>query len=132
MPHDANATKQRDELKKQLQKLHDEPVNTEGLQDDMLTPVTNFLLDVKPAKDGVLHWFCSDADEVGREAAFFLLRLFAYNNDLVTAWRNNLLKVLNGCTACIKSLEEAKIGLRTSCVAQSSLFSYPIAHVVLL
>lgn len=128
MPHDVGATKQqREDLKKQLRKLHDEPVNTDGVQDAMLLPITNYLLDLKPGKDGVLHWFCKDADDVGREAALFLLRLFAYKNDLVTAWKTQMLKCLHGCAVCIQSLDEAKVSVRTTCV-RSAFTYYSVAH----
>ncbi len=106
------------------------PSTPTGVQDDMLLPITNYLLDLKPAKDGVLHWFCSDADDVGREAALFLLRLFAYKNDLVTAWRTQMLKSLHGCAACIQSLDEAKTAVRSTCVPLVQFHS--VAYIVCL
>jgi senataxin len=96
-----------DEAKKLLQSLRDEPVTTQGAQDNVLAPLYDFVQSFDPG-GGELHWFCGKAFPVVTEASIFLLRLFAYSSDHVTAWKNNLIRCLHGCCACVKVFEESK------------------------
>ncbi|KAH8114513.1 SEN1 N terminal-domain-containing protein [Phellopilus nigrolimitatus] len=52
---------------------------------------------IKPGRDGVLHWFCPQAEALTRELAVFLLRLFAYTNEKVVEWRARIKVVWHGC-----------------------------------
>lgn len=104
----------RHELEEKLGQLRDAPVNTAGSQDNDMLSMLNSLMKIPPGPDGVLHWFCTQADPLTRELATFLLRLHAYNNAKVDEWRQRLLQVWRGCSGCIKSLDEAKGSSRTT------------------
>ena len=108
MPPGGSRTVTKDELAKRLKKLKDEPIDAAGTQDEVLIPIVEFVMALKPGANGVLHWFCRDADGVVREAATFLLRLFAYSNDVVTGWKERMLKCLHSCSGCAQSLDKIK------------------------
>ena len=107
------AASRRDEVKKKLVELRDAPSAT--ISDDVLRLLATFLLGslskpdnpakVVPAYD---HWFCSQADDLVREAATFCIRLHAYNSSSVDVWRLQLKRVLGGCCYCVRGLHEAE------------------------
>jgi senataxin len=77
----------------------------------------DFLLQTPPgASDDLLHWFCPRADSLVREAATFLLRLFAYDSSRVIKWKAELSRCLRGCPGCAKALQDVKLSSRLTCV----------------
>ena len=108
------STSSRGSVQKQLKKLHDDPVNTEGAQDAILEPPYDYLLSIRPDGEGVIHWFCPKADAVAREAAVFLLRLFAYSNARVLVWKQGLMRCLYGCFECSQAFMGSKITSKTT------------------
>ncbi|GJJ15585.1 hypothetical protein Clacol_009863 [Clathrus columnatus] len=103
------------EILRSLEKLKQEPINAEGSQDAILTPIYTFLMAVPPGEDRVLHWFCHKARPTVVEASTFLLRLHAYsNNSNVDAWKERLAKILHGCCACVQSYTEIKVTCRNT------------------
>lgn len=105
------------EVSRSLTKLRQEPINADGSHDTILTPIYTYLMAVSPGEDRVLHWFCSKAKSVVTEAATFLLRLHAYsNNPKVESWKERLIKVLYGCSACVHSYTELKATCRNTSV----------------
>jgi hypothetical protein len=69
------------------------------------------------------HWFCPLArtqDPLIPEAATFLLRLHGYTSagpgSKVDNWLARLTSVLRGCAGCVKGLQDAKVGSRTTLV----------------
>ncbi|KAI0354940.1 hypothetical protein OH77DRAFT_1542922 [Trametes cingulata] len=103
----------KDEVKKKLAGLRDAPQTLVG--DDDLRLISTYLLGSlrKPenASDITLvfdHWFCSQADEVTREAAVFLIRLYAYSSSSVDVWKLQLKRVITRCCYCVRGLHEAE------------------------
>ncbi len=102
-----------DEVKKKLLELRDQPVAIAS--DDVLRLVSTYLLGSlkKPESlDNVLpkfgHWFCSQAEDLVKEAATFLIRLHAYNSSSVDIWRAQLKRVLSRCCYCVRGMHEAE------------------------
>lgn len=114
MPPDGTKTIANNDLAKILKKLKESPIPTENCQDDFLMPILNTLMARRRADDGALHWFCKDAEEATREAATFLLRLFAYSNDVVSKWKAKLLECLHSCPGCVQSLDRVKVTSRST------------------
>ncbi|EIW59483.1 uncharacterized protein TRAVEDRAFT_71533 [Trametes versicolor FP-101664 SS1] len=103
----------RDVAKKKLVELRDSPKTLVGDEDLRITSI--YLLgSLKPADNTSEtplahdHWFCSQADEVTREAAIFLIRLHAYNSASVDIWRLQLKRVITRCCYCVRGLHEAE------------------------
>lgn len=103
----------RDEAKKKLVELRDSPQTLVGDEDLRITSI--YLLgSLKPTENTSEtplahdHWFCSQADEVTREAAVFLIRLHAYNSASVDIWRLQLKRVITRCCYCLRGLHEAE------------------------
>ncbi|KIY46559.1 hypothetical protein FISHEDRAFT_10623, partial [Fistulina hepatica ATCC 64428] len=90
-----------------LKSLRESPV--ENPSDVLLARLYGFLMS-KDAK----HWFCNQAEPTIVEVASFLLRLFAYNNDLVTQWKTKLDACLNACADCVHGLQSAKTHTKTT------------------
>ncbi|TBU62332.1 SEN1 N terminal-domain-containing protein [Dichomitus squalens] len=104
----------KNEVKKKLVELRDAPVAM--VPDEVLRILSMYLLGSlsAPANPTTFisaheHWFCSQADEVTREAATFLIRLHAYNSNSVDVWRLHLKRVLSRCCYCVRGLHEAEI-----------------------
>ncbi|KAI0335924.1 hypothetical protein GY45DRAFT_1316694 [Cubamyces sp. BRFM 1775] len=103
-----------DEVKKKLAELRDAPQTLVGDEDLRLTS-TYLLGSLKKPENGAEpplihdHWFCSQAHEVTREAATFLIRLHAYNSSSVDIWRSQLKRVITRCCYCVRGLHEAEI-----------------------
>ena len=102
-----------DEVKKKLAELRDAPVAIAS--DDILRLVSTYLLGTlrKPETTTNItlahdHWFCSQANELTRDAAVFLIRLHAYNSSTVELWRAHLKRVLSRCCYCVRGLHEAE------------------------
>lgn len=102
------------EVKKKLTELRDAPVAIAS--DEVLKSLSTHLLGSlgRPPNPATFspaynHWFCSQADEVTREAAIFLIRLHAYNSNSVEVWRLHLKRVLSRCCYCVRGLHEAEI-----------------------
>lgn len=97
-------------VEKLLTNLRDSPVNTEGANDDFLGPIFAYLIKI-PANplDGLIHWFCDHANQLTIEAATFLIRLFAYDSPRVDNWKGKLWSCLEGCSGCVRGLENAKL-----------------------
>ena len=107
------AASRRDEVKKQLLELQNIPVATPS--DDVLRRVATYLLDniSKPETSAKValehqHWFCSQADDLTRDAATFCIRLHAYNSSSVEVWRIQLKRVLLSCCNCVRGLHDAE------------------------
>ena len=103
----------KDEVKKKLAELRDAPVAL--VPDEVLRLLSTYLLGSlsTPANPATFtptrqHWFCSQASEVTREAATFLIRLHAYNSNSVEVWRLHLKRVLSTCGYCVRGLHEAE------------------------
>ena len=102
------------EVKKKLAELRDAPVAI--VPDEVLKFLSTYLLGsldktenpstFSPAHN---HWFCSQADEVTKEASIFLIRLHAYNSNSVEVGRLHLKRVLSRCCYCVRGLHEAEI-----------------------
>lgn len=110
----ASQPPRKDEVKKKLADLRDAPVAI--APDDILRLISTYLLgDLKKLDDiskislAHEHWFCSQADEVTRDAAVFLIRLHAYNSSSVELWRAHLKRVLARCCYCVRGMSEAEI-----------------------
>lgn len=102
------------EVKKKLAELRDAPVAI--VPDEVLKFLSTYLLGSldKPENPSTFspahnHWFCSQADEVTKEASIFLIRLHAYNSNSVEVWRLHLKRVLSRCCYCVRGLHEAEI-----------------------
>ena len=107
------AASRHDDVKKKLAELRDAPTAVVG--DDVLRLVATYLLGSlakpeNPVKITVTHehWFCSQADELTRDAATFCVRLHAYNSSSVEVWRGQLKRVLSKCCYCVRGLHEAE------------------------
>ena len=103
-----------DEVKKRLLELRDQPVAIAS--DDILRLVSTYLLGGLRKPDNLdnvspkfEHWLCSQAEDLAREAATFLIRLHAYNSSSVDIWRAQLKRVLSRCCYCVRGLHEAEI-----------------------
>ncbi|KAI0754949.1 SEN1 N terminal-domain-containing protein [Daedaleopsis nitida] len=110
----ASQPPRKDEVKKKLADLRDAPVAI--APDDVLRLTSTYLMgNLKkledPSKISLAHehWFCSQADEVTRDAAVFLIRLHAYNSSSVDLWRTHLKRVLARCCYCVRGMSEAEI-----------------------
>jgi senataxin len=92
-----------------LERLREEPVGSEGSTDNILKVIFDYLFKV-PADpvDDICHWFCQRADDVTREAATFLIRLFAYDSQRVNDWRVRMNRLLSSCCDCVRGLQDAK------------------------
>ncbi|KAI8978689.1 SEN1 N terminal-domain-containing protein [Trametes punicea] len=103
----------KEEVKKKLVELRDAP-QTVVADDDLRLTSTYLLGSLRKPESGVElspvfeHWFCSQADEVTREAAIFLIRLHAYNSGSVDVWRQQLKRVITHCCYCVRGLSEAE------------------------
>ncbi|KAH9854663.1 SEN1 N terminal-domain-containing protein [Lenzites betulinus] len=101
------------EVKKRLTDLRDAPQTIVGEED--LRLISTYLLGTLKKSNGSSdvplvfdHWFCSQADEVTREAAIFLIRLHAYSSPSVDIWRVQLKRVITRCCYCVRGLHEAE------------------------
>jgi senataxin len=103
----------RAEIETRLVSLRDNPVNTADSSQDVLPPIYRYLMAVPTdPTDRNLHWFCARADSVTIGAATFLIRLFAYESELVEEWKKKLEACLTACPACVQSFGEVKITSR--------------------
>ena len=113
-----------DLLRARLAHYRDHPTHTTGVLDEDLTAFHQHLLKQDSASNAGIHWFCSNADAVTKEAATFLLRLHVYNNgERVTEWRKLLHKCLKGCSECVRGLQENRL---------SSIHTYVICAGVMV
>ncbi|BEI80229.1 hypothetical protein CcaverHIS002_0107580 [Cutaneotrichosporon cavernicola] len=81
---------------------HDTPLDTD------LAPVYTFLLGDK-SDDVVPHWFCSQAGEVHRRAATYLIVLFAFKQQGTSkTWIETLAKVVKSCAKCARAFASAR------------------------
>ncbi|KIK69521.1 hypothetical protein GYMLUDRAFT_33895 [Collybiopsis luxurians FD-317 M1] len=96
-----------------LKQLHDDPRNSEGVQESDLDVIYTYLQRCSVAKSNY-HWFCRRAEGSVVQAATFLLRLFAYNSPKVDLWKGWLNKSLDTCAECVLGFEKAKISSRTT------------------
>jgi senataxin len=103
-----------------LERLRKEPVGSEGSTDGIMKIVFDYLFKV-PAdpSDDLCHWFCQRADNVTREAATFLIRLFAYDSQRVNDWRKRMNNLLSLCCDCVRGLQEAKRTSQETCAYPS-------------
>ena len=100
-----------------LEHLRNEPVGSEGSTDSVMKAMVDYLFKVPAApSDGVYHWFCQRADSVTREAATFLIRLFAYDSQRVVDWKARMKTLLSSCCDCVRGLQEAKRTSQETCV----------------
>ena len=92
-----------------LERLREEPVGSEGSTDSVMRVVFDYLFKVPAdSSDDLAHWFCRRADSVTREAATFLIRLFAYDSQRVNDWRARMKKLILSCCDCVRGLQDAK------------------------
>jgi senataxin len=100
-----------------LERLRQEPVGSEGSTDSVLRVVFDYLFKVPAdSSDDLGHWFCQRADSVTREAATFLIRLFAYDSQRVNDWRARMKKLIFSCCDCVRGLQDAKRTSQETCV----------------
>lgn len=97
--------------KELLDDFRSNPVGSSGHEEE-LTIIYRYLANNGKANDGLTHWFCAKAGDLTREAATFLLRLFAYTSDNVNEWKWRLIQVLHGCCECVAGMNEAKFSSR--------------------
>ncbi|WOO78940.1 Helicase sen1 [Vanrija pseudolonga] len=54
--------------------------------------------------DAETHWYCAKApSDTAREAATYLLYLFAFTGERANTWKGKLTQVLTGCAACARA-----------------------------
>lgn len=111
-----SSSAQRAELKVTLKNLRDHPVDATGEQNGLLVSLLKVLMETKPDGKGRFHWFCDDTDEVTKELAIFLFRIFAYDNQPAKEWRARLSECLHGCCKCVLGFSQAKFRSRTTYV----------------
>jgi senataxin len=90
-----------------LKRLRDEPAHNEDASEDVLASVYGYLMAATPV-DGSHHWFCGKAEPLRKEAASFLLRLFAYTSGKVIKWKDRVEQILSSCVGCVKGFAEVK------------------------
>jgi senataxin len=90
-----------------LKRLREEPANSEDTPEDALISVYEYLMAATPI-GGSHHWFCDKAEPLRKEAASFLLRLFAYTSDRVIKWKERIEEILSRCVGCVKGFTEVK------------------------
>ncbi|KAI0632099.1 SEN1 N terminal-domain-containing protein [Trametes polyzona] len=110
----APPARNREDVKKKLAELRDSPKVAAGEDDLRLT--STYLLGTLKLPENLHeaplvheHWFCSQADEVAKEAATFLIRLHAYTSSSVEIWRSQLKRVIARCCYCVRGLHEAEV-----------------------
>jgi senataxin len=98
--------------------LRDSPIDNAGASDKVLGTIYNYLMAV-PSKppDNAIHWFCRQAAPDTVAAATFLIRLFAYNSQLVDDWKAKLHSCLSHCSDCVQGVEQVKVSSRNTCVS---------------
>jgi senataxin len=100
-----------------LERLRKDPVGSEGSTDPIMKVVFDYLFKVsEDPSDGAHHWFCQRANNITREAATFLIRLFAYDSRRVDDWKARMRKVISSCCDCVRGLQEAKRTSQQTCV----------------
>jgi senataxin len=100
-----------------LERLRKEPVGSEGSTDSILRVIFDYLFKVPAdSSDDLVHWFCQRADSVTREAATFLIRLFAYDSQRVNDWRARMKRLIFSCCDCVRGLQDAKRTSQETCV----------------
>jgi senataxin len=95
-----------------LANLRDVPSANVG--DKNLNALWEFIATAAKDGDGVMHWFCPRADTVVREAAVFMLRLYAFNSPKVQQWKEKLSTLLGQCPGCVSALQQAKLSSRNT------------------
>ncbi|KAJ3716910.1 SEN1 N terminal-domain-containing protein [Lentinula raphanica] len=100
-------------VKDLLQRLHDTPRNSELVQEAELETIYAYLRR-STTQNTKIHWFCRHAESLTREAAVFLLRLFAYSSPKVETWKGWLNDCLVACSECVLGFEKAKVSSRHS------------------
>jgi senataxin len=110
-----------------LATLRDSPIDNSGASDKVLGTVYNYLMavPVKPP-DNVVHWFCRQAAPDTVAAATFLIRLFAYNSQLVENWKTILHSCLSRCSHCVQGIEQVKVSSRNTCVSSDIHISHSL------
>ncbi|KAI0061699.1 hypothetical protein BV25DRAFT_1948064, partial [Artomyces pyxidatus] len=106
----ASPSDERKQVEALLKRLRDTPIGSGPETEPIINEVYKFLMQIPACTpDGVFHWFCHRAEETTREAAAFLLRLFAYNSPRVEAWKTRMKSTLAACCDCVEGLQKAKI-----------------------
>lgn len=114
LPVNIGDTKQVEAL---LERLRKEPVRSEGSTDQIMKVILDYLFKVpEDPLDGMYHWFCLRADSVAREAATFLIRLFAYDSQRVDDWKARMKRIISSCCDCVGALQEVKRTSQRTCV----------------
>lgn len=100
---------QLDRLRERLAHYHDHPTDTASVPEQDLTDFYTYLVRPESTSNAAIHWFCPQADSITKEAATFLLRLHAYNGGRVIEWRKRLHRCLEGCSECVRGLQESRL-----------------------
>ncbi|KAH7102537.1 SEN1 N terminal-domain-containing protein [Auriculariales sp. MPI-PUGE-AT-0066] len=91
-----------------LEQLRDNPVGLQGIKEDTLHAVLDFVLRTDKI-DGRYHLFCNLAKPVWVEAATFILRIYAYQDSSdVKRLRARFAQVLSECRACVQAFQARK------------------------
>ncbi|EIN12594.1 hypothetical protein PUNSTDRAFT_118369 [Punctularia strigosozonata HHB-11173 SS5] len=77
-----------------------------------MSDVLEYLMGLPKSSDSATHWFCVHAKPVTREAATFLIRLFAFDGRQANEWKERLKDCLTSCALCVKCFQEVKFTSR--------------------
>ncbi|KAL1693704.1 SEN1 N terminal-domain-containing protein [Schizophyllum commune] len=101
------------EIANLLADVRAEPAKYNKPSDTVLGAIFGHVVKTGPPEPSEIHWFCSKASETLREAATFLIRLFAYNSPLVETWKAQYSLCVNECVQCALGVEIAKTRARS-------------------
>jgi senataxin len=104
-----------------LTNLRESPIDTESHHSEDILKVVYDYLNSKTTNVKNIHWFCGKTEPTVKEAATFLLRLFAYDSPDANLWRDNLNSCVNSCRGCAAGFEQAK---------RASVNTYVDYHIV--
>ncbi|KAL1748411.1 SEN1 N terminal-domain-containing protein [Schizophyllum fasciatum] len=90
-----------------------DPAKYNKPSETILGAIYGYVVKTGPPELSHIHWFCSSASETLREAATFLIRLFAYNSPLVETWKSQYCSCVNECAHCALGVEVAKTRARS-------------------
>lgn len=104
-----------DKVNKLLEELREDPTLF-TIDDRILQPIWEYLVNVPLVGGGERHWFCTLANDTTIEAATFLLRLLSFSSVAVIKWKELLHECLSHCVGCVHGCEAAKVRSRSTYV----------------
>lgn len=77
-------------------------------QEELVT-IYHLVLPPDASPEAETHWYCAKApSDTAREAATYLLYLFAFNGEHANTWKGKLTQILSGCAACSRAFGAAR------------------------